>query len=39
MPQPGLTTPDNDALPWQTTLLLALQHVLVVAAPPLPPSF
>lgn len=39
MPQPGLTTPDNDALPWQTTLLLALQHVLVVAATPLPPSF
>ncbi|ESC04310.1 hypothetical protein SEEM841_04843, partial [Salmonella enterica subsp. enterica serovar Senftenberg str. 423984-1] len=34
MPQPGLTTPDNDALPWQTTLLLALQHVLVVAATP-----
>lgn len=39
MPQPGLTTPDNDALPWQTTLLLALQHVLVVAATPITSVF
>ena len=39
MPQPGLTTPDNDALPWQTTFLLALQHVLVVAATPITSVF
>lgn len=35
----GLTTPDNDALPRQTTLLLALQHVLVVAATPITSVF
>jgi len=37
---PDSASPDNaEALPWQTTLLLALQHVLVVAATPVTAVF
>lgn len=37
---PDFASPDNaEALPWQTTLLLALQHVLVVAATPVTAVF
>ncbi len=39
MPQSGSAVPDNEALSWQTKLLLATQHVLVVAATPVTAVF
>ena len=39
MPHSDSATSDNEALPWQTKLLLAIQHVLVVAATPITAVF
>ena len=39
MPYSDSAVPENEALPWQTKLLLALQHVLVVAATPITAVF
>lgn len=39
MPLPGYAAPDNEALSWQTKWLLAIQHVLVVAATPITAVF
>ncbi|WP_243079477.1 uracil-xanthine permease family protein [Pantoea sp. MQR6] len=39
MPLPDSAAPDNEALPWQTKLLLAIQHVMVVAATPITAVF
>lgn len=39
MPRSDSDIPDNEALPWQTLLLLAFQHVLVVVATPITAVF
>ncbi|WP_159873433.1 MULTISPECIES: uracil-xanthine permease family protein [unclassified Raoultella] len=39
MPYSDSVVPENEALRWQTKLLLALQHVLVVAATPIAAVF